>query len=94
MQIVRLTSGMLAHRLDAQEQAQVWQALETPVLTETTPLFTPNDNLKYFILQREQDGYKCTDTVKANGKTFKVRADICSLDEKTLKAVRKAYNKK
>lgn len=93
MQIVRLTSGHIAHRLEKSEQDAIWKEIEQPVLTDTLPLFTPKDNLKYFIVNREQDGYKCTDTIKANGKTFKVTADVCKLDERTLKAVRKAYNK-
>lgn len=91
MQIVGLKSGLIAHRLDKHEQDILWNELDKPTFNSNTPFFTPNDNLQYFVIDRSQTGYICTDTIKANGKTFKVIADVCKLDAATLKAVRKAY---
>lgn len=88
---VRLTSGLYAHRLTENEQDQIWREVWRPVYTETTPFYTPNDNLKYFVLNREMNGDRCIDTIKANGKTITVKADICKIDEKIMRAVRKAY---
>lgn len=91
MKIVRQTSGILAHRLDKNEQAELWQELSKLCFTSTTPFYTPNDNLQYFVIERMQDGDKCSDTIKANGKTFNVVADVCKLDAAINKAVRNAY---
>jgi hypothetical protein len=93
MQVVRLTSGIIAHRLTKSEQEQVWAEIAKPVYSDSTPFYTPNDNLKYYVLNSQQNGYTCIDTISANGKTIKVKADVCKLDTKIMQAVRKAYGK-
>lgn len=94
MQKVRLETGYIIERLTDAERKQVWDIIETPSYDQNHPFFTPNDNLKYFVLSSKMEGCgKCTDVIKANGKVFTVVADVCKLDEKTLKAVRNAYGK-
>ncbi len=90
MQRVRLTSGLIAERLTEDEQNKVWDILGTNTVIDI-PFFTPNDNLKYFIIDRSEENNYCIDTIKANDKTFTVKAKIEQLDRETLKAIRKAY---
>lgn len=93
--IVKLTSGLKAHRLTESEQATIWNELSI----NTSPigkhsLFTPNDNLEYFITNERELSYdKFEATIKANGKQIKVKYNVCNQDEKTLTAVRKAYGR-
>lgn len=93
--IVKLTSGLNAHRLTESEQATIWNELSV----NTSPigkhaLLTPNDNLEYFIVSERELSYdKFESTIKANGKTITVKYNVCNQDEKTLNAVRKAYGR-
>jgi len=93
--IVKLTSGLKAHRLTESEQNAIWNEISintSPIGSHS--LFTPNDNLEYFIVsERELSFDKFEATIKANGKSFKVKYNVCTQDEKTLNAVRKAYGK-
>lgn len=93
--LVKLTSGLLAHRLTSQEQNKVW----SEIMVNTNPvgkhcLFTPQDNLKYFIVSEKELAYdKFESVIKANGQTIKLTYNICNQDVKINKAVRKAYGK-
>lgn len=93
--LVRLESGLLAHRLTKAEQDVLWADIEK----NTSPigkhsLFTPQDNLEYFIVGEKQLAYdKFEAVIKANGKTIKVKYNVCNQDEKTNKAVRAAFGK-
>lgn len=92
MQVVRLTSGIIAHRLTDSEQNALLSEINKPVYTESTAFYTPRDNKKYFILsEKEIDFENFEATIKANGKTFKVKYNICNQHSKIDAAVRKAY---
>ena len=94
-QIVILESGLHAHRLTQAEQDDIWKEVNK----DTNPvgkhsLFTPNDNLEYFIVSEiEIDFEKYEAVIKANKKTFKIKYTILNQDKKILKAVRNAYAK-
>ena len=92
MKVVRLTSGLLTHRLTESEQNLLWNKINT----DTSPvgkhgLFTPQDNIEYFIISEKELGDdKLELSIKTNNKVLKVRCTIYNQDEKINKAVRKA----
>lgn len=88
---VRLQSGLFAHRLTEQEQDIIWNEVNKSVYDDSTPFFTPNDNLMYFVTESSFDGTNCIDIVKANGKTIKIKSTINNNDKKIINEVRKAY---
>jgi len=95
MQIVKLTSGLLSHRLTVSEQNAVWAELSQDVspIGKNIELFTPRDNKGYYIVSERELKYDSYEAViKANGKTLKVKYNVCNQHEKTYKAVRSAYN--
>jgi len=94
MKIVKLESGLIAHQLTDAEQNIIWNELmqDTSPVGKNIELFTPRDNKGYYIISETElmyDSYEAV--VKANNKTFKVKYNICNQQEKTYKAVRKAY---
>lgn len=91
--LVRLTNGFTAQRLTKTEQNIVWGEISKDVNpVGKHSLFTPNDNLEYFIVcERELSFQKYEATIKANKKTINVKYNICNQDEKVNNAVRKAY---
>lgn len=96
MEIVKLQSGLIAHRLSESEQKVIWKELEQDisVIGKNIALETPQDNLKYYIISEIQTSFeKYEATIKANEKIFKVKYNICNQDVKIYKAVRKAYGK-
>ena len=84
---------MLAHRLTKEEQDSLW----SEIMKDTNPvgkhnLYTPNDNLEYFIQSEKEIKYDSFEAIiTANGKTIKVRYNICNQDQKINQAVRRAY---
>jgi len=77
------------------EQQKTWEEILTDVspVGKDIALYTPRDNKEYFILSETETSYnKFTAKIKANGKTFNVKYDLCNQHEKTYSAVRKAYN--
>ena len=89
---VRLTTGFYAVRCNDKEINETWDLMNknvSPVGKDY--LFTPNDNLKYFIESESDSGGKIESIIIANNKRFKVKSDICNLDSKILKGVRNAY---
>lgn len=94
MEIIRLQSGLIAHRLTEKEQEKLWDELSQDVspVGKNIECFTPRDNKGYFILSETQLKYDSYEAViKANGKIIKVKYNVCNQHEKTYKAVRKAY---
>lgn len=92
--LVRLQSGFVALRSTKTEQDYAWkQIMEDVNPVGKHSLFTPNDNLEYFIASEKELAYdKFEATIKANGKTIKVKYNVCNQDKKINEAVRKAYN--
>jgi len=97
MQVVKLTSGFLAHRLNESEREIILSNIVRDIspVGKNIPCFTPIDNLKYYIISEKEIEYnKYITTIKANKKKiFAVKHNICNQDEKINKAVRKAYGK-
>lgn len=96
MEIVRLTSGLIAHHLTEGEQNRLWDELSVDIspIGKSIELFTPRDNKGYFIVSEtkiKHDTYKSV--IRANGKTFNIKYNVCNQDEVTYKAVRNAYLK-
>jgi carbonic anhydrase len=94
MEVVKLTSGLLAHLLTEREQNVLWAELSKDISTigKNIELFTPRDNKGYYIVSETELKYDSYESViKANGKTIKVKYNICNQTEKTYKAVRGAY---
>jgi len=91
---VKNQSGLYETRLNESEQEIIWN----DVCKNVCPigqhsLFTPQDNLEYFIINEielKYNSYKAT--IKANNKIFSVSYNICNQDLVINKAVRKAYN--
>ena len=89
-----LESGLTAKLYTEAEQNATW----TEVHINTSPigtgnaLFTPQDNLEYFIDSETEWMYdKVEAVIRANGKTFKIKYNVCNQQAKEYKAVRKAY---
>ncbi len=94
MQIVKLQSGLTAHMLSNAEQNVIWAELSQDLspIGKNIELFTPRDNKGYYIISETELKYDSYESViKANGKTIKVKYNICNQQEKTYKAVRMAY---
>lgn len=97
MQIVKLQSGLLAHRLSQSEQDQVWKELDvdTSVIGKNIPLYTPKDNIEYFIVSEVETSFeKYTVTIKVGGVEVSFKCNLCNQQVKTNEAVRKQFNKK
>jgi hypothetical protein len=93
-QRVILESGLISIRLSKAEQDKIWKELDVDVSVIGTnqPLYTPRDKLQYFIdseTKLKYDSYVAE--IRANGKIFKVKYNICNQDLKINEAVRKAY---
>lgn len=90
-QVVRLESGLLAHRLSKSEQ----NIILNEISINTSPvgkhsLFTPQDNIEYFIIsEKELSNDNLILTIKSNNKTFNVKCNIYNQDEKIYSSVRK-----
>ena len=99
MQIVRLTSGLTAHRLTEKEQDAIWAEINTDIspVGKDIPCFTPRDNLEYYIVSDVNTGGDVWETtLKIKGETHVVKADICRQETRIMGLVRAVYarNKK
>ncbi len=92
--LVRLESGLLTHRLNDNEQNAIWNEVNKDVNpVGKHHLFTPQDNLKYFIISEVETSFQNYEAlIEANNKQIKVKYNICNQDEKINKIVRKAYH--
>ncbi len=95
MKVVKLQSGLIAHMLDPKEQEIIWKELsqDVSVIGKDIPLYTPQDNLEYFIVSEKEITYdKFEATLKIKGSLYTLRYDLCNQDKKTYAFVRKIYN--
>jgi len=94
MKTYKTPDGFIVKMMNKEEEQKAWAELSVDVSpVGKHSLFTPKDNLEYFIVsdtELKYDSYVAV--IKANGKTFNVKYNICNQHEKTYKAVRKAYS--
>lgn len=84
--IYKTESGLNMKVLSDSERKQAWKELDEDisVIGKDIALFTPRDNLKYFIDKEVSASFeKYTLTIRANGKTFEVKCNICNEQSKT-----------
>lgn len=94
MKTYRTPDGFIIKMMNEDEQAKAWKELSVDIspIGKNIELFTPRDNKGYFIVSEKEISFeKYEAVIKANGKTIKVKYNICNQDEKTYKAVRQAY---
>ena len=79
------------------EQEATWRQIEKDIspVGKNVPLFTPQDNLKYYIISETEvgeTGMKIRAIIKAAGKRASVTAGIENIQERIENRVRKLYN--
>ncbi len=91
MNLIKLQSGLLAHRLNKSEQDEIWSEINkniSPVGFHS--LFTPQDNIEYFIISEKEISFeKFEAKIKVGSKQITVKYNILNQDEKTFSAIRK-----
>lgn len=91
---VKLESGLFIEILTPKERKSICKIIDKDVSpVGKYSLFTPQDNLEYFIISEKEvkmDKYEAV--IKANNKTFKVKYSIYNQDAKINKAVRNVYS--
>lgn len=93
MKIVTLESGFKAHMLNQAEQQALWDELMKDVspLKTGKACYTPHDNIEYYWISETEISFEKYEAIlSVNGKNIKVRYNVCNMDEKINKAVRKA----
>ncbi len=96
MEIIRLQSGLTAHRLNATEQKQLWKELSVDVspIGKDMPQYVPNSKMEYFIVSTtETSNWKYTTVLKIKGKNYTCKHNDCNQDEKMYKLIRQVYEK-
>ena len=93
MKVVKLQSGLLAHRLTPDEQNKIFIEVSKDIgFKPTDPQYFRDKTKPYYLLKQvEVKPNKFISTIRANEKIFKVKHDICNEQEKICKAVIKAY---
>ena len=78
------------------EQEATWRQIEKDIspVGKNVPLYTPRDNLKYYIISETElgTGMRMRAKIKAAGKRASVTARIENIQERIENRVRKLYN--
>jgi len=88
------TSGTIIKMYSKSEQEKTWKEIEKDlsVIGKRIALETPRDKKKYYIVSEREIHFETYESIiEANGKIIKIKHTICNQQEKTYKAVRKAY---